>query len=267
MNYTHLAHLLQRLENGWRSRSSPPNPSQYPSHIRIRKSRNVQYFALSNRTDGKALPIVVAVGVNYTQGAQTIPDEKPAYSKALKAPPLVEDRVNQFESAYISSCNANRTVWVNSALCDSALPANLLDDGTGEISPYHLVMTNLSPWITTDSWNTIAGADGRNITADLLASPPVGASTNLRSPFEHIRELKECLDKEEAPVVWIGHGKDSVWEHFRILMEQMGVNNWMLTSNLGFPKASGFLDRGNRYSEEVLRTTRVQKENVLNEIE
>lgn len=244
MHYRDLALLLQGLEQEWRARSSPPNPARHPSHRRIRDTHNVQYFALSDRTIGQDCPIVVSVGVNYTQGAQPIPDQIQDPRHVLTSAPRVEDRVNEYERAYLKSCHQHRDVWVNSALCSPVLPPDLLTDALGEIRPYHLVMTNLSPWITTDSWSTIAAADGQNLTADLLVAAP---AKTLRE-YAHIFALKKRLKAAEMPVVWIGHGKDFVWEHFRGLMRQLDLENWMLAANLAYPISSGFLDKPRRFT-------------------
>ncbi|RYD80513.1 MAG: hypothetical protein EOP84_11955 [Verrucomicrobiaceae bacterium] len=260
MRYSALAAVIQSLEAGWRRNALPRNPHLFPSHLRVRdlsassggKAHNIQYFALANRTWDEDLPIVVQVGANHTQGTQTIPDQTPAYSKAIKAPPLVEDQILASEKDYIECCNRNRPIWKSSALCSPTLGNPILQDKEGKILPYHSVMTYLSPWITTDSWDTISGSDGRNIITDLLSSPPSRDTGGLRYPFDHIRELKERLDRIEKarPILWIGHGEKHVWEHFRILMMQMGVTEWLLTGPLGEPKRPSFLERPRRFDSE-----------------
>ncbi len=260
MKYSALAAVLQSLEAGWRRKALPRNPALFPSHQRVRdlsatsggREHNLQYYVLANRTYREDLPIVVTVGANYTQGTQTIPDQTPEHSKARKEVPLVEDVVSGFEKEYIECCNRNRAIWKSAALCGQTLANPVLQGKDKTLLPYHLVMTNLSPWITTESWSTIAEADGRHITADLLASPPTRDTGELRYPYEHIRELKERLERIESgrPVLWIGHGTQDVWEHFRMLMTQMGVTDWLLAADLCYPKSPTYLERARRFDAE-----------------
>lgn len=220
MKYSDLVVLLRTLENGWRNKTTGTIPSAW-----IRSAHNVQYFACRKRANDPDLPVVVDVGINYTQGTQTIPDQT-ALPSALR--PAVEDNVPIIaEQTCIRHCNSNRAAWAKSKLVGPKTNLIPLIAPNG-IADFHLVMTNLSPWITTHSWESQLCADSSGIGAHLLAHPPHGLST-VGSPFEHLDDLKTHL---EEVALWIGHGRATVPSHFRIFVEKHRINNWLLTGNL-----------------------------------
>jgi hypothetical protein len=256
ISYKDLATLLQEMENGFRRNWPRPDPRRYPSHIRIRQAYNVQFLALSRLTESchEKLPLIVTVGSNYTQGDQKLPEELMANHS------IVEDDVVQFHdsvSDFVSLLRAHMERWKDACLCGGTLELSAL----AEPPRFHLVMTNLSPWITTDSWPDIAKSrnDGRAITAQLLSTR---AGSIGRFPFEHIRELRERLALERSlPTIWIGHGSNDVWEHFVILMNQMNLDNWCLAPNFArfrllLPR---FIGRAERFAAELAAALDVNK--------
>src|ERR1700732_1665781 len=92
ISYKDLATLLEGMENGFQGNWPKRDPQRYPSHIRIRQAHNVQFFALSSLTKNcdKALPLIVTVGSNYTQGDQKLPEQLVANGSP------VEDDVGEF---------------------------------------------------------------------------------------------------------------------------------------------------------------------------
>jgi hypothetical protein len=204
--------------------------------------------------------VVVTVGINYTQRTGQIPGT------------AVENTVTTFRgntNGVLEAFNNDPQRFKNAALCSKALPNVLplpVDDGARK--NYHLVMTNLSPWITTDWWSNIAFVDGRNITAQLLSTR--ASSSTGRHPFEHIRELKEAFDQQKCPcppAVWIGHGMPNIWEHFVILMEQLDVERWLLASELAYPLDLRILERADEFHNDVQKILRelASREKMLRE--
>ena len=124
MLYTHLVQAVTRLEakylgNGTRSTHMvPPHAARF-----IMGHDNVQYFAVDSSqacpkgelTNNLDVPVVVAVGANYSQGPNRLPDSSP--SEQVDVWPYVEDgelrKMRQFLDAYFrlyQSRNLER-VW------------------------------------------------------------------------------------------------------------------------------------------------------------
>jgi hypothetical protein len=259
ISYKNLAILLEGMEKGFRRSWPQRNPQGYPSHIRIREAHNVQFFALSSLTKNcdEALPLIVTVGSNYTQGDQKLPEQMAASHS------IVEDDVTAFHdsvSKFVSLLGVDMDKWKNACLCCRRLDLSAL----GKPPRFHLVMTNLSPWITTDSWPDIASNDGRAITAQLLSTHRAKSSTG-RFPFEHIRELQERLALERSlPTIWIGHGSNDVWEHFVILMSQMNLDNWGLAPNFARFRLlrPRFIDQAERFAANLAAVLGVDKNDI-----
>ena len=225
MQYNDLVWTLQELERKWRG-SPPPVPShkRHPSHSLIRPTHNIQYFACDNTTAKKDLPVVVTVGINYTQGKCTIPDQTPHFLIAARSHlPLVEDRVgSSFEKTFIASFNRDHTVWQQSCLASMTMKSPILAR-----PDFHLVMINLSPWITNTSWGAIDAAPG----AGLLISPPhcLGTSSSSSKPFDHLDDFHKMFSSEVT--LWIGHGLAVVAAHFLMFVQKHHIGNWLLTAN------------------------------------
>jgi hypothetical protein len=218
MQYADLIEQLQKLEQHWRGGSPPtPSPTRYPSHSLIRPTDNIQYFACSEVTTGKDLPVVVTVGINYTQGKRTIPGI------------MVADKVpREFEELCIESFNANSATWKLCCLASATMNSPILQKPGASISDFHLVMTNLSPWITNDSWaSDIDPAPA----ADLLVSPPycLGTASLPPNPFGHLDDFYKKLGDQVT--LWIGHGLEVVSSHFRLFVQKHQIDNWLLTAN------------------------------------
>ncbi|RYD85658.1 MAG: hypothetical protein EOP84_01760 [Verrucomicrobiaceae bacterium] len=246
ITYSDLAFKLQDLERRWRSKPKNPRlPTYSDGWVRggAWGGHNVQYFALSRATRDitEPLPIVVTVGINYTQDPSTIPDQTPQHSKILMFEPRVEDSIQRTgaEETVIQSFNSRRNEWVKACLASPRLGTPLLKvQAKTSLEAFHLVMTNLSPWITTVPWVGGMWDTGRHaVAADLLANPPY-RDCDCRSGgfFPHLYDLYELLDSSTA--VWIGHGKKAVWSHFRLFVERCGPTNWLLAPNLSRPIGS-----------------------------
>jgi hypothetical protein len=236
MKHADLLNMLQALERKWNIWGSvaPPSPLLPPQAGRfVRLKDNIQYFACSHPIEGKDdLPVVVDVGINYTQAKAPVPGFG-----------VVDNLKIVAEQACVDRCNRNRPAWENTCLCSRGLPNPLLeksgsrqagDFAAPHIRDFHLVATNFSPWITTHSWaSEIRSKFSPAIAADILAHPPHRFLKN--NPFAHLDDLVEQLLEFGEPGVWIGHGVESVWDHFRLWTRRMKIQNWMMTANLSRP--------------------------------
>lgn len=222
---------LRALEAKWRSRKTGGTPSRVSPWIRA--AHNVQYFACNVGYPADDLPVVVEIGINYTQDRNKIPDQ---IAPASAPRPSVADQVKiDFEKDCINHCIEHRAAWDASCLVGQATNFKRLlapegPEGTGQgkirTGNFHLVMTNLSPWITKYSWNTSLPAP---VGAELLVHPPHSASAPCATPFGHLDDLFAVLGNEVF--LWIGHGLDSVPDHFRMFLAKHRIADWILIAN------------------------------------
>lgn len=236
INYTELAKTLQRLERQFGGNLSRIYTGKAGSSIA--PGQNFQCVVLDNTTASSQveLPVVVTLGVNYTQNANpgVNPLPKKATPSYLTSPPYVEEnlrawRANAFKvinSAFTSgsSLKAQSDEWL-AAGARSKYPAS----HPLEMDSFHFVMANFSPWITSNSW---AGTNTQD-KADILLNP-----INFGSPinfgiWEHLIHLKQMLPNSAQ---WIGHGKDCfVHQHFKDFVSKHQVEHWILAPNLSYP--------------------------------
>lgn len=137
---------------------------------------------MNSSTSGKDLPLVVLVGSNYSQHTTPTDFKTPSCASklALSVHPWVED-----DDATIKGM---RTKVMN----------NLKADGITTPDPqgFHLVLTNICPWITQKKWSALSPQEMIALTCS-----PVGGGSPL---FSHIDSL---ISKFPGPQVlaWIGH--------------------------------------------------------------
>lgn len=232
MTYTVLRDKLRLFEAG-RSLWVNPHPqcalcrNPHPKWVRCANvgGGNVQYVALRARNPDPDLPVVVDVGINYTQGPWAIPG------------PNVTAQVGYAnERRVIDHCNNYRPEWLNSCLVSPHLPNSHLvvalpaADGLC-VTDFHLVMTNFSPWITTHSWSTMC-YQSSGLGADLLMHPPY-TNSNIGWPFDHLDDLYSVLENDVA--LWIGHGLKTVPRLFRLFVDKHQIKAWMISANLARP--------------------------------
>jgi hypothetical protein len=212
--FNELASALRDREKRWTAKSS----SERPSHF-VRSGNNVQYFVLDDATKGEeaTLPAVVLVGINYTQEPTAVPGA------------AVVDRQNpnprtRLKAAYTHLC-INTTSWFDCALAPWSNTSSI------PLFPerYHLVLTNLSPWITTRYWQSdmckYAPARG----GQLIAQPPY-IPRHAGWPYDHLQELCHSLELKDS--WWIGHGRDSVWPRWHSIARGLDIGKWLLVGNL-----------------------------------
>ncbi len=127
-------------------------------------SGTVQFFALDRHRGSGPLPVICALGINYTQGPKTNSGQLIHYSG--KRDPFVSRSTGTRRQPrfVIAAYNRNRVAWTSVAAVNPPSPLgvygspNALDrlrvtaTDPGEIAPCHLIMTNVSPFITLHQW-------------------------------------------------------------------------------------------------------------------
>ena len=224
MNYKDLVDKLQDLEGLWNGNSTQPLP-QTPSRAFIEVKDNVQYFACDTGTSKCGdLPVVVAIGINYSQGKNCLPSL--ATRSCASSAPWVEDDLHTLPNnrgaleSYFQNYSRNPKAWFYNCLASNTairLPGK---------DAFHLVATNLCPWITQRQWSNKGLSEP--IRADILVHPP--GFSPVRPLFQHLDQLASVLGSES--VVWVGHGLDAVSQLFRVFTEKHAIPNWLITQNL-----------------------------------
>ena len=220
MKYSELLDLLMRLEKKWsQSKCKAPDWVRNPDKF----GGNVQFFALKERKDDPELPIVIEVGINYTQRKEEIPGLA-----------VAEDLNNAPERRLLEHCNEHRDAWTKSCLVSPALPRPLMQKVVSKVDgfaveDFHLVMTNFSPWITKESWQSeLIESRSAGIGAYLLTNPPYNADP-LEWPFPHLDDLKTHLEGHVD--LWIGHGLKAVVPLFGLFVRRHRLQNWLMCGN------------------------------------
>jgi hypothetical protein len=200
--------------------------------LRSRLTGTVQFGAVDgfHRANSTKLPIVVAVGINYTQGGTVSKTELVPYSSPRDRPGTVRNTESREAVALaLEAFNRNRTAWLTSASLGTfnspsgafASSASAADTVAGD---FILVMTNLCPFITTIRWGK-------------LAQDNPEACRYVLDTWPNTRYLNDLFIAFGGSVdLWIGHssiyGTDWVFPDFLKLMTRWSVRNWMLTPNL-----------------------------------
>lgn len=220
MKFSVLKARVEALELTWFGQLR----SRFPCHpVPSMANGEVQFFSVENkyRASDLDLPVVVGVGINYGQGNPQTAANYPAHHLQAHEPPSwVEDYAKGMRAATDATldayCFAPQT-WVTN---DYASGPRLwpAPHGVAMNHDYHLVATNLSPFISRKRW---------------LDHTPVDQAS-LRSAWpttDHLDDLARLLNNQADPL-WIGHGKAAVWGDFRKWQKSLGVRRWLLTHNL-----------------------------------
>lgn len=251
ISYTDLAQKLQGLEAKFRCTCTPGKPCSghalspqtctspisfsgphlVDAHIRMPPSAyggNCQFFALDTTTAANAheLPVVIAVGANYTQNTQQLPSQPP--SSPLSAQPCIEESLTSCRTQLKNGLTAYSSKfqdWQQLA----AAGINMTD-----LKEFHLVMTNFCPWVTDNAGYATSGnwdALSASVQAELLTN----ALNHQNSGFVHLDALLSVLNGDEN-VYWCAHGLHSgVFPLFRMWQRsrqcQLG-ERWILLNNL-----------------------------------
>lgn len=211
--YADLRQILCSLEE--KVGTSTPHAVPIPLHVRTSLSP-VQGYALSNDTAGKVLPVVVAIGANYTQSEEKTPRD------IWRSPTAVEDDLKKCRARVDEALRELNQRWVE--LAKASHEAFALGEG------YHLVMTNFCLWNTDVRWQNI----DPKCRATLLANNPSfnGGATSAPG-WAHLARLSSALSSN--PPLWIAHGIHSeVFNLFQPLAASLGMKRWMMTPNLSY---------------------------------
>lgn len=253
ISYTDLAQKLQDLEAKFRCTCTPGKPCSghalsartctspisfsgphlVGAHIRMPPSAyggNCQFFALDTTTaaNDPELPVVIAVGANYTQGRQHLPSEPK--SSPLVAPPWIEEPLISCRNQLINGLAAYTSqykIWQDLAAAGIKMPTDL--------KKFHLVMTNFCPWVTDKAAGYATSGNWDALSASVQAELLTNALSHQNSASDHLDDLLSELNGDEN-VYWCAHGLHSgVFPLFRMWQRsrqcQLG-ERWILLNNL-----------------------------------
>ena len=204
-----------------------PPTLDFPSHRAIRlpaQGSQIQVYGLDRGYSVKdfELPVVVAIGGNYTQAKAQVPrDNKPPF-----IPPVADDlnACRTYLKTGFDHYSLRRQRWFGNCVGSSTEISLFEDDG------FHLVMTNLCLWITKNSWQNIGSA----FRTDLLQNNPFfGGRPSSPGQWAHLTAL--AYELRNCDVIWIGHGIHSeVFALFRLFMRSLVNPDWLLMPNLAY---------------------------------
>ena len=209
-------------------------------HLKPHLSGSVQCFALSGpRTNlDKPLPVVCAVGINYTQEQRRGENLRRYHEDGVLQQTASSAKVLSVVAAY----ERNRQTWISRKARDPESPLEFYGspEATRKTGPifrggFLYVMTNLCPFITAERW----GRQSDDLSRQIL---------DFSRPFAHLDDLYDALG--ESIDLWIGHsampGTRWVWPEFAAFVRRRGIREWLLTFNI-----QGMSDR---WFEGTLRT-------------
>jgi hypothetical protein len=186
----------------------------------------VQYFSVDWYSQSLELPVVVAVGANYSQGPNMLPNNSPSGLIGANAR-FVEAGLARWRAKldYIFGLYTAGRYPREWCPRERPIPPLVMYSTTPVQIPerYHFVMTNFTAWITTTAWSNIRGTEA----AKLIMEHPPGASWQV-----FLDELRRVLPPE---TLWVGHGNYDVNDLWKQLVERFGLEQWLFSSNLTFP--------------------------------
>lgn len=195
MKYDELREKLNKLENKWRGRLRDEDREIYKSLAVCH-----QFFVLDGATSGKnAETIVVLVGINYTQVKEW---KAKSYYKTAEAEHDEDGKIDQQNDTIRTYLCAP---WDENPLSGCAK------------YDFHLVFTNLSPFITTKNWGNLNQSE-----RDCLLENKMYEA--------YLSDLKNQLSGD---VVWIGH-TESIRKELKDVFAKLGVKKFYLCNNLGW---------------------------------
>jgi hypothetical protein len=221
---------LSELEEHHRGRLN--ESFRWTANLRQSITGSVQFGAVDgrHRSSLSPLPVVVAIGINYTQGGVESDGELVPFRSDSEPAATVRntDSVAAVAMA-VAAFNRNKDAWLNpkdtgayrSPLGSFASDARATEGVVGE---FILVMTNLCPFITRLRWQCQAKRTPEACSYLLQTWP--------NTPY--LDDLYQALGCSVD--LWIGHsakaGTHWVWPAFLGLMRKWHCNNWLLTPNL-----------------------------------
>jgi hypothetical protein len=189
---------------------------------------NVQYLSVDRYSHNLVLPVVVAVGANYSQGAGQLPNSSP-FGLIGETGPYVEADLGKWRRPLDYIFSTYRAGHYPQDWCPSARPHPRLALCSAERPQtprrFHFVMANFSPWITKIEWSKMR----ETIEARVIMESPPGTATWQ----EFLSRLRQTLPNN---TLWVGHGNYDVHDLFMKLVVLFGLKHWLFTSNLTFAK-------------------------------
>ncbi len=194
------------------------------------------------------LPVVCAIGINYTQQAIGWQGRLYEFEK------LVTNTGTRSKAALlIAAAHRNRDEWIDGEVVDRKRPclAGLASHSRplvrgpnlSDVEPFIFVMTNVVPFVTNKKWQDQAKAT-RSACSVLLAR--YSANAYLDDLFKTIGSKVD---------LWIGHsaiyGTQWVWPSFDAFKRRHTNRNWIFGPNLN-PQAHLYLNGDFRKSDHRL---------------
>jgi hypothetical protein len=200
------------------------------------------------RKSSAPLPVICAVGVNYTQDRAA--DGTPGLTRYCTRdghPSVIDSTGSRHAVAHVlAAYNRNEAAWIDPPAMTPPSPvgaygspnatarAGLTGTNAAELSnAFILVMTNVCPFISVAAWNALR--KDAHATRDELAARPSSAA--------YLDDLARALGASVD--VWIGHsaigGTRWVWPPFTDFVSRHGIDQWLLTPNIS-PRGHLYLD-------------------------
>ena len=214
MKYCDLVECLSTLECEWRKNSKEPAEHLKQFIQSSNSSWDFIYFPIDSSTkeNNADWPIVVCIGANFADGPDKLPSAKTLVeSKLTSCRTRIKNHLPQIEK---------KQPW-KGKICLGCRSEFAKQFAKGE---FHLIMMNLSPWITKESWKKVRDKYG-GVFLELLARPPHG-NFNLKE-FKVIKKLLKSQN-----VLWYGHGNSEVYGLFLHICDSLDLVNWVFDSNL-----------------------------------
>lgn len=174
-----------------------------------------------------ALPVIVAVGVNYTQDGR----ESGSLFSYDRGGIGVARSTGSLEGVryVLAAYERNHRVWVSEEANDPPSPLRFYGStdatrklsGVAEGEPFLLIMTNVCPFVTTMQW----------------AKQPKSVSERLLEISGQYATVEHLYDALGSMVdLWIGHSAVSgtrwVWPDFSSFIRRNRITEWLLTFNI-----------------------------------
>jgi hypothetical protein len=202
-------------------------------------SGSAQFFAVDNyhRESIERLPLICAVGINYTQERRGSTSQLVHYLPPDDASVIDNNAGSRRAIGYVlAAYNRNRAAWETKtpSVLTSPLgfygsknvtePIGLTSSDPKAIKDHFiLVMTNVLPFITQDKWQ------------DQVRRTPNACERLVRlSSAGHLDDLLSALGSSID--LWIGHssihGTAWVWPTFAEFVQRTNIQQWLLTGNI-----------------------------------
>jgi hypothetical protein len=241
IQYDELVQSIGGLEAvyGGNSTQSPSGIVSWPATAFVQPiGGNVQFFSVDWANRCRDLSVVVALGANYSQRADQLPNSNP--SGLIEYGPFVEADLTRWKTNLEKNFRAysekrfpcrwkpgESDRWLTLYSEEPLVPP----------TNYHFVMANFCPWITTIEWSKIRRKKRPHDIGKLIMDNP----PHQHPRFEEFYKLRKALPEN---TLWVGHGNYDIYALFMELVERFGLRQWMFSSNLTYPMINrGELER------------------------